>query len=332
MGFPRFDGNKGSKGVNLVERKVIEELGWIFREQPTQDYGIDGHMEIVDDEYVTGRLVAIQIKAGKSYLKEEISTGFVFRGKIEHYNYWNNHSLPVILILCDLENDTCYWEQINKDTVELISDTSWKVTVPKEQIINQESLSSLKYIAENTTDYERRLNSLVLSRTWMEELMNGNKVILESDEWINKTSGRGSLVLKVIESDTEYEKVVLNWPMVFFPFESYEDVFPELFPWANFSVDEDFYEEYDEAELLADNAVWDKEEGEYIVFGDIQEWKQERTDIRPYAILSGEVASYRLYLSLNELGSSFLLLDNYLRNGFEKRDSEKNNNKHDNWF
>ncbi|BCB40556.1 hypothetical protein BCJMU51_5474 [Bacillus cereus] len=323
MALPRFDGNKGSKGVNLVERTIMEELGWIFREQPTQDYGIDGHMEVVDEDFVTGRLIAIQIKAGNSYLKEETNSGFVYRGKIEHYNYWTNHSLPVVLILCDLENDICYWEQISEDTVEIISDSSWKVVVPKTQIINQKFLHKLKQIAENTTEYERRLNTLLLSRTWMEELLNGNRVILESDEWVNKTSGRGSLILKVIDSDTELEKIVLNWPMVFFPYESYNDVFPELFPWANFSVDEDYYEEYEEAEFLEDNAVWDKEEGEYMIFGDFQEWSKHRPNIRPYTIHSGEVASYRLCLNLNELGSSFLLLDNYLRNGIKREKPKK---------
>ncbi|WP_329469635.1 DUF4365 domain-containing protein [Exiguobacterium sp. 9-2] len=326
MQLPRFDNNKGSKGVNLVERKVLDELEWIFREQPTQDYGIDGHMEVVDEEFVTGRLIAIQIKAGSSYLKEETSSGFVFRGKIEHYNYWTNHSLPVILVLCDLEKGVCYWEQISEDKVELISDTSWKVVVPKLQILDRKSFSKLKQIAENTTEYERRLNSLVLSRAWMEELLNGNKVILESDEWINKTSGIGSLILKVIDTDTEDEKIILNWPMVFFPLESYEDVFPELFPWAKFSVDEDYYEEYDEGEFLADNAVWDKEDGKYMIFGDYQEWSKRRPNIRPYIIRYGEIASYRLNLDLNELGQSFVHLDNYLRNGIKKNKSIRNNN------
>lgn len=324
MSYPRFDNNKGSKGVNLVERKIMDDLGWIFREQPTQDYGIDGHIEIVDEKYVTGRLIAIQIKAGNSYLKEETSLGFVFRGKIEHYNYWSNHSLPVILVLCDLESNTCYWEQINEGTVELLSDTSWKIVVPKEQVLNEKSLHKLKYIAENTNDYERRLNSLVLSKSWMEELTNGNKLILESDEWINKTSGRGSLILSVINPVTEQKKTVLHWPMVHFPFKSYSEVFPELFPWANFSVDEEFYEEYEEDEYLSDNAVWDSEEGEYIVFfDDYQDWNKKQPSIRPYTISSGEVASYRLCLDLNEIGKSFLLLDNYLRNGIKEKEEYK---------
>lgn len=332
MSFPKFDHNKGSMGVNLVERAVMEELGWIFREQPTQDYGIDGHMEVVDDEFVTGRLIAIQIKAGSSYLKEENSTGFIFRGKMEHYNYWTNHSLPVVLVLCDLHSQTCYWEQINEDTVEIVSESSWKVIVPKEQILDKTALHHLKNIAENTTDYERRLNLLVLARAWMEELLNGNRVILTSDEWINKTSGRGSINLKVVEENTGYEKIVQSWPMVFFPFTSYEDLFPELFPWANISVDEEFYEEYEEDEFLIDNAVWDNEDGNYIVFGDYGEWKGRKPKIRPYTIHSGEVASYQLSLDLNEIGRSFLLLDNYLRNGLTKNKGHNNDEDLTKWF
>lgn len=326
MNLPKFDHNKGSKGVNLVEKKVMDELGWIFREQPTQDYGIDGHIEVVDDEYVTGRLIAVQIKAGNSYLNEESNSGYVFRGKIEHYHYWSNHSLPVLLILCDLEKEICYWEKISEDNVQFTSDSNWKVVIPSIQVITRAAVSTLKEIAENTTEYGRRLNQLVLARRWMDELREGNKVIIESDEWINKTSGRGSIFVKIIDSRTEEEKTVLEWPMVSFPFQSYEDVFPNLFPWAHITVDEAFYEEYDEAEFLSENAVWDKEAGDYIVFGEYQEWNSNRPKIRPYTTHSGEVASYRLCLELNELGNSFLTLDNYLRSGLQNISDDNTKN------
>ena len=36
-------------GVNAVEHIVLHELGWIFREQPIVDMGIDAHIERVDD-------------------------------------------------------------------------------------------------------------------------------------------------------------------------------------------------------------------------------------------------------------------------------------------
>ncbi|MCL7748766.1 DUF4365 domain-containing protein [Halalkalibacter alkaliphilus] len=59
----------------------MEELGSIFREQPTQDYGIDGYMEVVDDEFVTGRLIANTNKSRQQLLKKG-KQHFTFRGKI----------------------------------------------------------------------------------------------------------------------------------------------------------------------------------------------------------------------------------------------------------
>jgi hypothetical protein len=35
--------------VTRTQLYVEEELEWLFREQPTEDYGIDAHVEIVDD-------------------------------------------------------------------------------------------------------------------------------------------------------------------------------------------------------------------------------------------------------------------------------------------
>ena len=45
--------------------------GWMFREQTTHDYGIDAHVEIVQDGPPTGKLIALQIKSGISFFSEE---------------------------------------------------------------------------------------------------------------------------------------------------------------------------------------------------------------------------------------------------------------------
>lgn len=34
---------------------------WLFREQPIHDYGIDAHVEVVDNGQPTGKLIAIQV-------------------------------------------------------------------------------------------------------------------------------------------------------------------------------------------------------------------------------------------------------------------------------
>lgn len=317
MKLPKAKSQTERIGVNMVNKIITNELGWIFREQPTDDYGIDAQIEIVDEDLVTGRLIAAQIKTGKSYFRNSNEQEIIFRGKIEHLNYWSNHSLPVVLILCDPNENVCYWTKVSEEAVEKTSNDYWKIAVPKRNVLGAIASESLQRIAENKTDYERRLNSLVLNRAWMEEVYAGNTLILESEEWINKTSGRGSISLKVVDNWTGIEKEIVNWPFVMFPMQSYENVFVKLFPWADISVDDEFYDEYDEQEYLLNYGVWDKEEGKYHTFGDWSEWKKSLPKIRPYEVFSGEVAAYRLILNLNDIGKAFLKLDSYLRKGIK---------------
>ena len=42
-------------GLYAVGSIVSEELRWIFREQPVEDYGIDAHIEICEEGKPTGR-------------------------------------------------------------------------------------------------------------------------------------------------------------------------------------------------------------------------------------------------------------------------------------
>lgn len=317
MRLPKTKGQTERIGVNMVNEIITDELGWIFREQPTDDYGIDAQIEIVDVDSVTGQLIAVQIKTGKSYFTHSNAQEITYRGKIEHLNYWSNHSLPVVLILCDPEENICYWTKVSDETAEKTANDYWKIAVPKRNVLDAKACESLQRIAENKTEYEHRLNSLVLNRAWMEEIEDGNKLILESEEWVNKTSGRGSISLKVVDPWTEIEKEIHDWPFVMFPMQSYENVFVKLFPWADISVDDEFYEEYDEQEFLLNYGVWDKEEGKYHTIGDWEEWKNSLPKIRPYDVFSGEVATYRLVLNLNDIGKAFLKIDSYLRKGLE---------------
>jgi hypothetical protein len=54
-------------GVNYV-RTIIENANSIFNEiHRENDYGNDGFIELVDGERVTGKLLLVQIKSGKTY-------------------------------------------------------------------------------------------------------------------------------------------------------------------------------------------------------------------------------------------------------------------------
>lgn len=313
--LPRYNGPTEHIGINLVNDIITREILWIFREQPTQDYGIDAHIEIVENGLVTGKLIAVQIKTGQSYLRKRSDKGYIYRGQMKHLNYWKNHSLPVILVLCDNIGNKCYWVQVTEDQAEVTEDY-WEICVPYHHQLSNSSKRKLELIAENQTDYERRLHSLVLARAWMDELEKGNSILLESEEWVNKSSGKGSITLKIIDSWTDEITTVLDYPMIYLGPVSYEEAFEKLFPWANISVDEDFYEQYEEDEYSMEEGVWDSEEDEYIFFGqDFEEWRSDLPKIRPYEEVSGEVARYRLVLTLNQIGKSFLMLDDYLKSG-----------------
>jgi hypothetical protein len=66
-------------GVTRARLAVEEDLGWLFREQSTEDYGIDAHAELVADDDVSGRLLALQIKSGRSWFREPGPAGWWYR-------------------------------------------------------------------------------------------------------------------------------------------------------------------------------------------------------------------------------------------------------------
>lgn len=304
-------------GVSQIQLIVNKELQWIFREQPTDDYGIDAHIEIRNGMFATGKLIALQIKSGPSYFQEIKDNCVVFRGDGKHLTYWTKHSLPVIIVLINPETNECIWEYICDDKIIKTSSDGWKMLISRENRFQKNAKRALDKIADNLTEYERRLNSLVLSKAWMKEIENGNQVILESDEWINKLSGKGSIKLKIIDQHTMKEKVALDWPVVFFPMQDYKDVFNKLFPWADISIDEEFYEDYDEDSYLQEECPYDSEEKEYIFIDEFYDgWKDQQKDIRPYENSYGEVDRYRFKLHLNDLGVTFLKLDAFLEGDF----------------
>ncbi|QWU15330.1 protein of unknown function [Paenibacillus sophorae] len=113
--MPKWKKNKKveKQGVAFLEQLVIDQ-GSIFREVPgDNDTGIDGFIEFVEDDIVSGKLLAVQIKSGESYYnnKEE---KFVFYPDEDHLNYWENYMLPVVMIFYSPVNKCSAWIGINE--------------------------------------------------------------------------------------------------------------------------------------------------------------------------------------------------------------------------
>ena len=65
------------EGVAAVQQ-CLTQMGWIFRENPHTDYGIDGDVEQVMNDEPTNSHIALQIKSGPSYLKENREGNITF--------------------------------------------------------------------------------------------------------------------------------------------------------------------------------------------------------------------------------------------------------------
>lgn len=139
-------GRIGVAGTQLLFGK----LGWIFREQPIEDYGIDAHVEVVEGNKATGKLIALQIKCGESWFEEKTDDGIVFRGEIKHLEYWQEHSLPVMVVLYHEGEEVAYWQAVNSNNVQK-TEKAWKLIVPFRQKINAQSLEKIQEFSRKLT-------------------------------------------------------------------------------------------------------------------------------------------------------------------------------------
>lgn len=158
----------------------------------------------------------------------------------------------------------------------------------------------------------QRERQLALAKPLM-QLAAQERLIVEVDEWINKSSGRGSLMVRRLSESYREDEALVKWPYFIAPGWDYEELIAAFFPWATLRPDPFFYEEYDREGWLLDNGIWDNEDGWFYDSQALSEYLNSLSDgIRPYDE-DGEVAHYRLVADLNEIGEAFLTLDEYLR-------------------
>ena len=305
--------------ANMIERIGINHVGeiaernnWMFRDQPVNDIGIDAHIEFVDSSGKPKQLLALQIKTGESWFKEQKDNCVVFRDINERqYKYWTMNSLPCIVVLYNPDDNTCIWQKLTTETIERTKDGEGKgffVKIPLSQTflneLSNEKLLSFTNLPEHIINY----NFLLSQKEFMRIIQNGGVIKLHSSEWVNKSSGKGETELIVDDGKTIQKYSYPYW----FPYTSYKMVFPRLFPWANFSADEEFFEEHDESLWRELHCYYDEEDGEWLNVGDTFDEFRRKLDPMRSIDHAGEVAEYMMKLSLNDLGKAFLMVDEFV--------------------
>ena len=221
--YPKYTPSqqKGSIGSLIVDTIVTNHFRWIFKKNPQEtDYGIDGQIELVNNAGdVTGQAFAFQVKYGKSYVKRKNQWGYEYSGKQKHFNYFANYPLSVLIIVCDPEDDTCYFEFFDKNTAQLM-DSSWKMTIPFDNVLidSKERIAaalppSKEYwpeLREYWKIHEIILDSeIILLRITEEHLLNGDTKLAEaffqslsrSREIADHSRGRVELIFHGYDED-----------------------------------------------------------------------------------------------------------------------------------
>jgi len=160
--------------------------------------------------------------------------------------------------------------------------TGFTMVLPLAHRLDASSRESLSTLTTSADDVPHRLRMLQLDRPWMELLEQGRRIIVELDEWINKSSGRASLRL-IVEDERGEPTETHEWH--FLPgATSYDVALRQLLPWADLHIDDDLYESHDEDLYELETGSWDAEDGKYITDGDFAGWRQARFKggLRPY--------------------------------------------------
>jgi hypothetical protein len=185
------------------------------------------------------------------------------------------------------------------------------MTVPSANTFTMPAAEALS-AAGDSDPYTLRLRQFQLARPLIENLANGGTVVVELDEWLNKSSGRAAVLLTALDED---DVVVAHheWPWILLPMADYTVELPRMFPWATLTSDN---EEADHELYETEYGMWDSEDGRYIGFSEtFDERRRGRfpEGIRP-ASDDGEVAHWHLSLELSDVGRAFLVLDEALTN------------------
>jgi hypothetical protein len=137
----------------------------------------------------------------------------------------------------------------------------------------------------------------------MRHIAAGRRVTVDLEHWVNKSLGRTPIEV-FIHDDNDERTLSKEWGVVYVGL-SIKQLVEELFPWAEATTDWGFYDENVETDPDADFWAANDADNGY-------SQSDDRADIRPYSESSGEVESYRLELSLNDVGKAFLTLSDHL--------------------
>lgn len=195
--------------INHLERKTIS-LGWMWREQPLLDCGIDGHIEICEKNKPTGRLIAVQSKGGESYFYRGKNGKLTLSLKLKHISYWIDYALPIIVIGYLPSEQIAYWIYIqdyidrNPDLLNLQQETI-RIPIPSLNIFDIESKQLLSFVFDT---YIERLIRRIFSNYNIDMTVLEQLAVIAKKSKIDSPNFENIILSRILEVGTPLERIV----------------------------------------------------------------------------------------------------------------------------
>ncbi|MCT8332041.1 DUF4365 domain-containing protein [Leptospira sp. 85282-16] len=157
--FPKYNPNKqkGNSGSTYMNHFITNDLKWIYHHVAEEnDFGIDGYIEIVENECVTGKLIGIQVKHGDSFFSKPTTSGHKFIGEYKHLNYYLNSNVPVIIIILNENFTIRNWIRFDLSLTEKAG-AGWSIEIPNKNIISKNVSAEWKTFCGEIIDYETEI-------------------------------------------------------------------------------------------------------------------------------------------------------------------------------
>ena len=155
----------------LYVASVVNECNCILNKvDGSNDIGLDGYLEFVERESVTGLCIGLQVKSGDSYQNQGHKFANI-KGDKDHFIYWSEHTLPIAGITFIPEDNKAYWIDITKflkDNPSVIKDGPYTIPVNKDSVFDAstfpqfyQSFLSYKNSFNEDWNFGRTLRSIV---------------------------------------------------------------------------------------------------------------------------------------------------------------------------
>lgn len=125
-------------GVDYVAQ-IINKSNSIFNKvDGSNDIGLDGYAEFIENESATGLCVGIQIKSGNSYQTKN-KKKVLIKADLKHFEYWKSHILPLAGIVYIPEDNLAYWIDLSAYLLKNDLKGPYTIKISKNNIFSNET-------------------------------------------------------------------------------------------------------------------------------------------------------------------------------------------------